>query len=229
MTVTYLGHATFLATFGGKNLLFDPFITGNTLAKDININNIKVDYIFITHGHIDHILDVEAIARNTGASLISNFEIVSWFEKKGLQGHGMNLGGKYIFDFGSVKYVNAAHSSLLPDGTYGGNPGGFVVWNAESCFYVAGDTALTQDMQLIPKTCPKLDFAVLPIGDNFTMGYEDALLAAEYINCQKNIACHFDTFPPITISDQDKQKAQKLFTHHNRKLIIPKIGASYEL
>ena len=138
----------------------------------------------------------------------------------------MNHGGKYAFDFGTVKYVSAIHSSVLPDGTYGGNPGGFVVWNDSNCFYMAGDTALTYDMKLIPALCPKLDWAVLPIGDNFTMGMEEAVLAADFIQCDQIIGCHYNTFPPIQI---DLSQAQHLFEAQKRTLHLPKIGASLSL
>ncbi|MEL7145499.1 MAG: metal-dependent hydrolase [Bacteroidota bacterium] len=226
MKVTFLGHATLLIEFGGKRLLFDPFISANDLAKGINVDEISADYILLTHGHQDHVLDVETIANRTGAKLISSFEIVTYYADKGLGGHPMNHGGKFQFDFGTVKYVNAIHSSVLPDGTYGGNPGGFVIWDNDHCFYVAGDTALTWDMKLIPMTCPRLDFAVLPIGDNFTMGYEDALIASQFIQCDKIMGYHFDTFPPIKL---DRSKAKALFENNKTELIIPEIGQSYEL
>ena len=138
----------------------------------------------------------------------------------------MNHGGKFNFDFGTLKYVTAVHSSVLPDGSDGGNPGGFVLWNEEGCVYIAGDTALTLDMQLIPLTCPVLDLAILPIGDNFTMGYEEAVLAAGYIACKNIIGCHFDTFPPIQI---DRQKALDVFENAGLKLTLPKISESISL
>ena len=138
----------------------------------------------------------------------------------------MNLGGKWKFDFGTVKYVQAVHSSMLPDGSYGGPSGGFVVWNEEFSFYFAGDTALTLDMQLIPKTCPKLDFAILPIGDNFTMGYEDAVIAAQFIECDKIIGCHFDTFGYIKINHQD---AITEFKNAGKELILLEIGKSIDI
>ena len=114
MNVTYYGHNSFLVEFGGKNLLFDPFISGNGLASDIDVNTIEADYILLSHGHQDHILDAEAIAKRCDATIISNFEIISWYEPKGVKGHPMNHGGKHTFDFGTVKYVNAIHSSVLP-------------------------------------------------------------------------------------------------------------------
>lgn len=224
--IQFLGHACFLIEFGGTKLLFDPFITGNPMAKQIDVDALKVDYILLTHGHQDHVLDAETIAKRTGAKIISNYEIVSWYEEKGISGHPLNHGGKYTFDFGTVKYVSAIHSSVLPDGTYGGNPGGFVVWNDSNCFYVAGDTALTYDMKLIPALCPKLDWAVLPVGDNFTMGMEEAVLAADFIQCNQIIGCHYNTFPPIEI---DLPKAQHLFKAQKRTLHFPKIGESLSL
>lgn len=222
MKITYFGHACFLVEFGGKNLLFDPFITANPLAKGIDWRQIKADYILITHGHQDHVLDVEAIAKNTDATLISNFEIITWFSEKGLKkSHSMNHGGKFSFDFGTVKYVNAVHSSALPDGSNGGNPGGFVIWGQEGCFYAAGDTALTEDMKLIPLTCPKLNVAILPIGDNFTMGYEDAAIAADFVQCNKVVGVHYNTFPPIAI---DAAQAQAHFASQGKELLLPAIG-----
>ena len=196
------------------------------MAKQIDLDALEVDYIFLTHGHQDHVLDAEAIAKRTGAKIISNYEIVSWYDSKGILGHPMNHGGNYVFDFGTVKYVSAIHSSVLPDGTYGGNPGGFVVWNDSNCFYMAGDTALTYDMKLIPALCPKLDWAVLPIGDNFTMGMEEAVMAADFIQCNQIVGCHYNTFPPIEI---EVSKAQELFETQKKTLYLPKVGANLSL
>jgi len=221
MELTHYGHACFGLELNGKHLLFDPFITPNELAQDIDIENIEADYILLTHGHQDHMADAEAIAKRTGATIISNFETTSWFMAKEFNGHPLNQGGKVTLDFGKVKYVNAIHSSSLPDGSYAGNPGGFVIWSGNICFYHAGDTALTWDMKLIPMTCPKLNFAILPIGDNFTMGYEDALLASDFIECDYIIGCHYDTFGYIKI---DHAKAQKAFSDKGKTLILPEIG-----
>lgn len=226
MTITFLGHACFQINTQGKTLLIDPFISANTLASNVDIKTLKPDYILLTHGHQDHVLDAETIARQSGAKIISNYEIVTWYGNKGIEGHGMNHGGKYEFDFGTLKSVTAIHSSVLPDGTYGGNPGGFVLWNNEACIYIAGDTALTLDMQLIPITCPELDMAILPIGDNFTMGYDDAVLAAGYIGCKNIVGCHYDTFPPIKI---DGQKAIETFEKAGLKLTLPKVSERFSL
>jgi len=226
MKITYLGHAAVLVEMAGKKLLFDPFISGNELASHISVDNLEADYILISHGHQDHILDVERIAKRTGAKIISNFEIVSFFGKIGIDGHPMNHGGTCLFDFGRVKYVNAIHSSSFPDGSYAGNPGGFVVWNDQHCFYFAGDTALTMDMKLIPLTTPPLDICILPIGDNFTMGPSEAVLASEFVQCDNVIACHYDTFGYIVI---DKAQALKSFSDRNKELIFLDIGGSLEI
>lgn len=225
MKITYYGQSCFGIETKGKKLLFDPFISPNELAKKINVDAIEADYILLTHGHQDHTADAESIAKRTGATIVSNYEIYSWYTQKGIAGHPMNHGGNWQFDFGTVKYVNAVHSSSLPDGTYAGNPGGFVVWNDEGCFYHAGDTALTWDMKLIPMTCPKLDFAILPIGDNFTMGYQDALIASDFIECNRIIGCHYDTFGFITI---DHEAAKKAFADKGKDLILLPIGDSMQ-
>jgi L-ascorbate metabolism protein UlaG (beta-lactamase superfamily) len=226
MTITSLGHSAFHIHTNNTDILVDPMISGNPMASNINASGLKADYILISHGHSDHTGDAQTIAAKTGATIISNFEIVSWFAQFGCKGHGMNHGGKHTFPFGTVKYVNAIHSSTLPDGTSGGNAGGFVVWNEETCFYFAGDTALSMDMKLIPLTCPPLSFAILPIGDNFTMGYEDACIAASFIECDTIIGCHYNTFPAIQI---DTEKAITAFQKAGKKLIIPDPGQIIKL
>ena len=226
MKLTYFGHSCFLIEFGGKKLLFDPFISPNKLAKDIDINSIEADYILLSHGHEDHVADAETIAKRTGATIIATFEIVTWYGKKGLKGHPMNTGGKWTFDFGTVKMMNAVHSSVLPDGTYAANPVGFVISNDENAFYFAGDTALTWDMKLIPMTCPKLDLAILPIGDNFTMGYEDTIIASDFIECNKIIGCHFDTFGYVKV---DHEVAKTAFEAKGKELILPVIGERFSI
>jgi L-ascorbate metabolism protein UlaG (beta-lactamase superfamily) len=197
--VTYYGHACFAAQVAGKTLLFDPFITGNELAKAIDVNTVPSDYILISHGHADHMADAAEIAKRTGATIVSNYEVTVWFNQKGLpKTHPLNHGGGWQFDFGRVKFVNAIHSSSLPDGTYGGNPGGFVVESADGSFYYSGDTALTMDMKLIGESA-RLAFAALPIGDNFTMGIDDAIKAAEFVRCHEILGLHYNTFPLIKI------------------------------
>ncbi len=225
MKLTYYGHACFSVEVNGKNLLFDPFITPNELAKDIRLEDISADYILVTHGHEDHVADAVQLAKLTGATVVSNFEIISWFGNQGVENsHPMNLGGSWEFDFGKVKYVNAIHSSVLPDGTYGGNPGGFIITSGDKSFYFAGDTALTLDMQLIPRFA-NLDLAILPVGDNFTMGIDDAMVAADYIQCDKILGVHYDTFGYIKI---DHEEAVKKFAGAGKELTLLDVGASME-
>ena len=229
MRITYFGHACFLVEIGSKKLLFDPFITPNPKAKaaKIELESIEPDYILLSHGHEDHIVDAYEIAVHTGAKIIAVYEVATWFEKQGVSGIGMNTGGKGKFEFGTVKLVNAVHSSMLPDGSYGGNPVGFVVSNDhEGTFYFAGDTALTMDMKLIPMMCPRLDFAILPIGDTFTMGYDDVVIASNFIQCNTIIGCHFDTFEPIKL---DHSAAKKAFSQSNKTLFLPEVGMAFNI
>ncbi len=226
MKFIFYGHACFSVVVNGKHLLFDPFITPNEKANHINVAEIKADYIFISHGHEDHLADVESIAKRTGAKLISNFEIITWFGKKGIENtHPMNHGGSWDFDFGTVKYVNAIHSSSFPDGSYAGNPGGFIIASKEKTFYYSGDTALTMDMKLIGEY-ENLDFAVLPIGDNFTMGIKDAIIAADLIKCNKIIGIHYDTFGYIEINHE---QAISEFKAKDKELTLLEIGETVEL
>jgi L-ascorbate metabolism protein UlaG (beta-lactamase superfamily) len=223
MKLTFYGQNCFLIELNGYKLLMDPSISYLPNTQHIDISSIEANFILLTHGHGDHVMDAESIARRCDATIISNFEIVSWYQEKGLKGHPMNHGGKWKFPFGTVKYVNAVHSSVLPDGTYGGNPGGFVIYDGKESAYFAGDTALTFDMKLIPMTCPALDFAILPIGDNFTMGIEDANIAADFLQCKEIVGCHFDTFPYIEIN---KNNAIQYTEKKGNRLHILEIGQS---
>ena len=227
MKITYLGHATVLIETAGKKIIIDPFISGNPLAKDkIDVNNLKVDYILVTHAHQDHVLDVQDIAEaNPNALLVSNFEIVTYFSKYGINGHPMNHGGSWDFDFGRVTMVNAWHSSSFADGTYGGNPAGFVVESEGKAVYIAGDTGLTMDMKLIPLFA-KLDLAILPLGDNFTMGVESAAVAADFVESNRVLGYHYDTFDLIKI---DQNKAIETFDKAGKELILLPIGNSLEV
>lgn len=226
MKITYLGHSTLSIETKDKTLLIDPFISGNELAKNIDVNKLQADYILITHAHQDHILDVEAIAKRTGATVISNFEIVTYFGNKGIKGHPMNHGGKWTFDFGTVHYTNAIHSSSFPDGSYGGQPGGFVIGTSHHRLYIAGDTALTYDMKLIPEVYGALDLAILPIGDNFTMGIDEAIKASKFLDCNKILGCHFDTFGYIKI---DHKEAITKFSNAKKELILLPIGDNIKI
>jgi L-ascorbate metabolism protein UlaG (beta-lactamase superfamily) len=226
MKITYYGHSCFGVSVSGKNLLFDPFVSGNQLARAIDVGRIPADYILVSHGHSDHIADAVAIGQRTRAKAISNFEIVEWLARQGLQdGHPMNHGGAWSFDFGRIQYVNAIHSSSLPDGSYGGNPGGFVVETKEGSFYYAGDTALTMDMKVIGEKTA-LAFAVLPIGDNFTMGVDDAIRAADWVGARQVVGVHYDTFPPIRI---DRELAIKKFAAAGKTLHLIPIGGALQL
>jgi L-ascorbate metabolism protein UlaG (beta-lactamase superfamily) len=222
MNFTYYGHACFSVTITGKHLLFDPFITGNPLATAIDIESIKADYILVSHGHGDHVGDLLAIARNTNATIITNFEIANWVKAQGYDKvHPMNF-GPYDFDFGKLHFVPATHSSALPDGSYGGNPGGFLIRSNEINMYYSGDTSLSMEMQLIPRYAQP-DVAILPVGGNFTMGVEEALMAADFIKCDKVIGVHFDTFGYIVI---DHEAARKRFDAAGKELLLPGIGES---
>ena len=225
MKIKFLGQSAFLIDFNGSNLLVDPMISPNPLAKDVDIDTLDVDYILLTHGHEDHVADAETIAKRTGAKIISNYEIVTWYAEKGIEGHPMNLGGKWKFDFGTIKYVHAVHSSMLPDRSYGGPSGGFVIWNDNQCLYIAGDTALTLDMKLLPMTCPSIDVAIFPIGDNFTMGYEDAIIASDFVACDKIIPCHYDTFGYIKV---DHDQVKSAFKEKGKDLIFIDINEERE-
>jgi L-ascorbate metabolism protein UlaG (beta-lactamase superfamily) len=223
MKLTCYGHSCFAVETGGKSLLFDPYITPNELASSIDPATLRPDYILLSHGHMDHCADAESIARASGATLISGFEVVEWFSRKGIEkSHSMNHGGGFNFDFGRLTYTWALHSSSMPDGSYGGNPGGFLVEAAEGAFYYSGDTALTFDMKLIAEATT-LKFAVLPIGDNFTMGARDATRAAGFLGVKDVVGVHYDTFPPIKI---DHAAAHAAFAARGVTLHLPEIGAS---
>jgi len=223
MKVTCYGHASFSVVVGGKILLFDPFISGNALAKNIDVKKVPADFILVSHGHEDHLADAVEIAKRTGALVIANFEVATWLNQKGApKTHPMNHGGGFQFDFGRAKFVSAIHSSTLPDGSNGGNPGGFVIESAEGNFYYSGDTALTLDMKLIGEST-KLKFAALCVGDNFTMGPDDAVKAAEFIRCNEILGVHYDTFPPIKI---DHAAAKEKFRAAGKTLHLLRPGES---
>lgn len=226
MDITYYGHACFSVRVAGKTLLFDPFITPNPLAESVDVTAIKPDYILLSHGHADHVADVEKIALQSGARLIGNFEVIQWFSAQGLtNAHTMNSGGSFLFDFGRVTYTPAIHSSSMPDGSYGGQPGGFLVETDEGAFYYSGDTALTHDMKLVA-AAGTLRFAALCLGDNFTMGVEDAVTAAEWLGCSEILGVHYDTFPPIVI---DHEAAKEAFRKKGKKLHLLAPGAACQL
>ena len=226
MKFTYYGHSCFSVVAGGKTLLFDPFITPNELARTIDVDKIEADYIFVSHGHFDHITDVVRIANRTGAMVLGNWELYGWFNKSGLKNtHPINPGGQFTFDFGTVKSFIAQHSSSLPDGSYGGVASGFAFQTPTGNFYYGGDTGLTSDMKLISEWTT-LDFAIFPVGDGLTMGVGDAIKAARMVGVKKVVGVHFDTFGFIKI---DHQKAVDSFKEANMTLHLLDIGSVTEI
>lgn len=198
ISLTWHGHATFSLNINGTRIVVDPFFAGNNPSAKTPVDAVAADFILQTHGHGDHIADTVALARRSGATVIANFEICNWIGAKGHEKvHAMNTGGGYNFPFGRVKMTPALHSSGLPDGSYGGDPGGYLVTAVDKTIYIAGDTALFSDMALIGRA--GIDVAILPVGDNFTMGPEDSVLALAYLQPKMVVPGHYNTWPPISI------------------------------
>jgi L-ascorbate metabolism protein UlaG (beta-lactamase superfamily) len=200
MNITYHGHSCFEIETPKHRIVIDPFLSGNPLAK-AKPEEIKADWILLTHGHDDHVGDTVDIAKRNQATVIAPHELAVWLGFQGVNAHGMSIGGGYAFDFGHVKMVNALHGSGFVKNEeqqiiYLGPPSGFVLTLEGKTIYHAGDTALYSDMKLIGSG-KEIDLALLPIGDNFTMGPEDALTAAEWIGAKHVIPMHYNTFPPI--------------------------------
>lgn len=229
MKATYYGHSTLELDLDGTYLLFDPFITPNGLAGEIDINSIKPDYIFLSHAHEDHVADLFTVQKNSDAEVVAIVETAAWASKQGIpEGkiHPFNFGGTLKFNFGTAKMVYALHTNGAPDGSYAGVPAGYVIHSGDNDkkIYFAGDTALTLEMKLLEDE--ELDWAILPIGGHFTMDVDDAIKAAGFINCQQIIGIHYDTFPPIAI---DKEEAIAKFEKAGLQLFLPSIGDSVEL
>ncbi len=225
MKITYYGHSCFEVEIKGTKLLFDPFITPNELAKSIDVSKINPDYILISHGHEDHLADAVAIAKQSGATVIGVFEVAMWAQKQGVEKvMPMNTGGSADVGVATVKLVPAEHSSSFPDGSYAGVPVGFLIKTDAKNIYFAGDTALTSEMRLLGEY-NAIHLAMLPIGDTFTMGVTDAIVATELLRCNKVLGMHYDTFPPIKI---DKEKAKEAFKKAGKELILLNIGETLE-
>jgi L-ascorbate metabolism protein UlaG (beta-lactamase superfamily) len=194
-TLRWLGHGCWLVNTGGKVILLDPFLNDSPTAP-VKADAVKPDFVLVSHGHFDHVADAASIAIRTGATVVSNFEICEWLGKQGVKNsQPMNLGGSIELPFGRVKLTVAHHSSVLPDGAGGGNPGGFLLTLADGKVYFACDTALFSDMKLIGAA--GLDLAVLPIGDRFTMGPDDAVEAVKLLAPRRVVPSHYNTWPPI--------------------------------
>ena len=195
MNIKYLGHSGFQFECCMKYVVVDPFISGNPLAKT-SVRDIKCQDILITHGHGDHIGDAITIAKNNKAKITAIFEIANYCANQGVETIGMNFGGKIKYDWGSAILTPATHSSQLPNGEYAGAAGSYVIEMCGHKIYHAGDTGLHYNMKMV-KEVYKPDLALLPIGDHFTMGIDDAVIAAEWLGVKHVIPMHYNTFPPI--------------------------------
>lgn len=220
----WYGHATLGLETGGYKVVIDPFFTGNPVASTSS-EAVAADFILISHGHGDHLGDAPGIAKRTGALVISNAEISGWFEKQGIKAHGQHLGGGYRHPFGYLKLTLALHGSGLPDGSYGGNPCGFLLTTIDGKkIYMAQDTGLFGDMKLIGEE--GIDLAILPIGDNYTMGPDDALRAVNMLQPKVVVPMHFSTFDVIK-QDPDAW-ATRVEKETNTKAVVLKPGDSLE-
>ena len=226
LNLKFHGHACWEIDNGTHRVLIDPFLTGNRLADVTPGDFKKLDAILISHGHGDHIGDAVAIAKATKALVVSNYEIVGWFGKKGVEGHPLHIGGARVFPFGRVKLTIAHHGSTGPDGEALGNPAGILLTMGGSTIYHAGDTGVFSDMKLIAELNGPLAAALLPVGDNFTMGVDDAVKAAEFLDAGVTIPMHYDTFDWI---NTDVQAFVKKCGAKGRKAAIVKPGATYTI
>lgn len=227
MKATYYGHSSVGLETTKATLLFDPFISPNPAASHIVLEDLKPDYILISHAHEDHVADVAAIHQQSGAQVLAIVETAAWVERQGVSRDHIvefNFGGTVHTDFGSVKMVYALHTNSTPDGQYGGVAVGYVIKADDKTIYFAGDTALTMEMKLLENM--DIDVAFLPIGGHYTMDVDDAVIAAQWINCKKVVGVHYNTFPPIQV---DGEEAKRKFADAGITLHLPAIGESITL
>ncbi len=221
--LTYHGHSFVEINLKGKNILIDPFISGNPVC-DITPDDVKSDYIILTHGHGDHYGDTVDLAKRDGSTVIATFELAEILKEKGANAHDMNLGGSHNFPFGKVKLTIAHHSSSTPDGRYAGDPAGVVLDSEGAVIYHSGDTSLFYDMKLIGEM-HRINFALLPIGDNYTMGIDDAVKAAEFLNAETVIPIHYNTFDAIKADAEEfKRKIESI----GKKCVVLRPGESVD-
>ena len=224
MKITYHGHSFVQIETDKFSIVIDPFISGNPIVK-IPVNKVKCDYIILTHGHGDHISDAVEIAKKNDATVIAMFEIANFAAKNNLRNHPLSIGGGFNFPFGRVKLTIAHHSSSFPDGSYAGEPAGILLYIDGKTIYHAGDTGLFYDMKLIGEMS-NIDYAFLPIGDNFTMGIDDAVKAAEFINAKITVPIHYNTFDLVRANPEDfKKKVDSI----GKKCEIIKFGESINI
>lgn len=215
----WYGHATHGLIVGKYKLLADPFFNGNPAAP-ISADAAEADFILISHGHGDHVGDAVAIAKRTGALCVANFEIANWLGNQGVKSHGQHIGGGFHYPFGYLKLTQALHGSSLPDGSYGGNPAGFLITTPEGIkIYIAGDTGLFGDMRLIGEE--GIDLAVLPIGDNYTMGPDDALRAVKLLQPKMVVPVHYNTWDLIAQDPQTWKKRVEAETQASVVVLSP--------
>jgi L-ascorbate metabolism protein UlaG (beta-lactamase superfamily) len=224
---TYIGHGTHSLEIEGKLILVDPFFTSNP-STGITADSVNPNYILVSHGHFDHVEDLVSIAKRTGATVITNFEIAAWLQKQGIAAdkvHPQHLGGGFNYDFGRVKLTIAHHGSGLPDGSYGGNPAGFLITSDGKKIYLTCDTGLFETMRLYGEE--GIDLMVLPVGDNFTMGPDDALRAIKLVKPKLAVPSHYNTWPLI---EQDVAAwAKRVEAETNTKVSVLQPGESLEL
>ena len=220
MELTFFGHSAFQVKTEKATLLFDPFITGNPLAESVvKADDLEADVIIVTHAHGDHWGDTASIAQRTGALVVSNYEICEYLKRahEYPRVHAMNSGGRWKFDWGVVTFTYARHSSSFPDGTYGGNPNGFIVYLEGKCIYNLGDTSPFAEMAWLGEE-HSIDVALMPIGDCFTMGKAGSLRAASMLNPKLTIPMHYDTFPPIEVDVEEWEQAMQQKGHKTNVL-----------